>query len=216
MPFSFKAAAIVAAFAFASLTASGTPVLAGPAGPLVDSSTKPLLTPQQLSAGAQAQPGAISTKDVADQITISADADDNLTFASLAEAVAAQAVPDEIGDDLRCLAGAIYFESKGEPLDGQLAVGKVVINRATSGRFPQSICSVVTQPGQFAFVRGGRIPSIDLANPQYRTAMSVAQVALDGSWDNPAPKALFFHARGVSPGWRMARVASIGNHVFYR
>ena len=56
------------------------------------------------------------------------------------------------------MAGAIYFEAKGEPLSGQLAVAEVILNRAKSGRFPKAICSVVTQRGQFSFVRGGRIP----------------------------------------------------------
>ena len=75
-------------------------------------------------------------------------------FDTLAEAVAAQdnAAADEA---LECLAGAIYFESKGEPLTGQLAVAEVIINRAKSGRFPTDVCAVVKQRGQFSFVRGG-------------------------------------------------------------
>lgn len=145
-----------------------------------------------------------------------ADNDDDAEYASLSAAVDAQAIPADASDELDCLAGAIYFESKGEPLSGQLAVADVIINRSKSGRFPSSICSVVKQPGQFSFVRGGRIPAIDTDRPAYRTAMAVAQVALGDSWDSPAPKALFFHAKRVSPGWGLKRVASIGHHVFYR
>ncbi|MFM9827680.1 MAG: cell wall hydrolase [Sphingomonas sp.] len=118
--------------------------------------------------------------------------------------------------DLRCLASAIYFESKGEPLAGQLAVAEVIMNRAGSGRFPSSICSVVTQPGQFSFVRGGRLPTISSTNRAFRDAVAVAQVALTNSWSSNAPKALYFHARSVKPGWRQLRVATIGNHIFYR
>jgi N-acetylmuramoyl-L-alanine amidase len=138
-----------------------------------------------------------------------------VSYASLAAAVAAQDMPGDADSELSCLAGAVYFESKGEPLSGQLAVADVIINRTASGRFPSSICSVVKQPGQFSFVRGGRIPEI-ASNPQYRTAMAIAKIAMADGWDDPAPKALFFHARRVSPGWGKARVATIGNHIFFR
>ena len=138
-----------------------------------------------------------------------------MAFASLAAAVAAQDMPDAMGPELECLAGAVYFESKGEPLTGQLAVAEVIINRTTSGRFPTTICSVVKQPGQFSFVRGGRIPAVG-ANAQYRTAAAIAKVAMADVWDSPASKALYFHARRVSPNWGKARVAMIGNHVFFR
>ena len=145
-----------------------------------------------------------------------ADVDETTEFASLDAAIAAQDAPAAIEGDLACLAGAIYFESKGEPLSGQLAVADVIINRTQSGRFPDTICGVVTQPGQFSFVRGGKIPHIDLGRKAYRTALAVAQVALAKAWDNPAPDALYFHAKRVSPGWGRAKVASIGHHVFFR
>ncbi len=106
-------------------------------------------------------------------------------FASLADAVAAQPQDDDLDDDTSCLAGAIYFESKGEPLAGQLAVADVILNRTRSGRFPTTICSVVMQPGQFSFVRGGRIPDI-ADGAHYRTAIAVARVAMAGLWQSPA------------------------------
>jgi spore germination cell wall hydrolase CwlJ-like protein len=138
-----------------------------------------------------------------------------MAYASLAAAVAAQDAPGAMDSELSCLAGAVYFESKGEPLSGQLAVANVVINRTKSGRFPTSICSVVTQPSQFSFVHGGRIPAV-ASNAQYRTATAIAKIALADGWDNPAPNALYFHARRVSPGWNRARVTTIGNHIFFR
>ncbi|MDB5704312.1 MAG: cell wall hydrolase [Sphingomonas bacterium] len=135
-------------------------------------------------------------------------------YASLSDAVAAQAT-DAQDRDLSCMASAIYFEAKGEPLSGQLAVADVILNRTKSGRFPKSICSVVTQRGQFSFVRGGHIPTI-ASSHAYRTAVAVARVAMADAWDSPAPDAMYFHARRVSPGWRMVKIAAIGNHVFYR
>src|SRR3546814_15334476 len=64
------------------------------------------------------------------------------TSASLDELVQAQVVPAELDPELKCLAGAVYFESKGETLAGQLAVARVVINRSQSGDFPDSICEI--------------------------------------------------------------------------
>ena len=135
-------------------------------------------------------------------------------FDTLAQAVAAQdsAAAD---DALQCLAGAIYFESKGEPLTGQLAVAEVIINRAKSGRFPADVCAVVKQRGQFSFVRGGQIPTIT-KGASYRTAIAVAKVALASAWNSPADKALYFNTPDRRPSVRAIKVASIGNHVFYR
>jgi spore germination cell wall hydrolase CwlJ-like protein len=169
-------------------------------------------TPEIPGVTVQKLPGADSIA----AATEAADVDEAAEFASLDAAVAAQDAPAAVEGDLACLAGAIYFESKGEPLAGQLAVADVIINRTKSGRFADTICGVVTQPGQFSFVRGGKIPHIDLNRKAYRTALAVAQVALAKAWDNPAPDALYFHAKRVRPGWGLAKVASIGHHVFFR
>ncbi|WP_295321714.1 cell wall hydrolase [uncultured Sphingopyxis sp.] len=157
---------------------------------------------------------------VEDSIKIETEADPAptpapVTAASLAELVAATPAPAEIDPELRCLAGAVYFESRGESLPGQLAVAHVVINRANSGRFPKSLCGVVHQKSQFSFVRGGRMPAIR-KGAQWDNAVAIAQIARDGTWKNRAPGALFFHARYVSPGWRKTRIAQIDNHIFYR
>ena len=138
-----------------------------------------------------------------------------VTAESLAELVAETPKPAKLDAELRCLAGAVYFESRGESLPGQLAVAHVVLNRAQSGRFPKSLCGVVHQKSQFSFVRGGRMPAIR-NGAQWNNAVAIAQIARDGSWKNHAPGALFFHARYVSPGWRKTRIAQIDNHIFYR
>jgi len=138
-----------------------------------------------------------------------------VTAESLAALVAATPRPADIDPELRCLAGAVYFESRGESLPGQLAVAHVVINRAQSGRFPKSLCGVVHQKSQFSFVRGGKMPAVR-EGAQWNNALAIAQIARDGSWKNHAPGALFFHARYVSPGWRKTRIAQIDNHIFYR
>src|SRR5687768_14010949 len=75
---------------------------------------------------------------------------------SLAELVSAYSGPVTADAEQECLAGAVYFEARGEPIEGQLAVAEVVLNRAASGRYPPRICDVVTQPWQFSFIRRGR------------------------------------------------------------
>lgn len=118
--------------------------------------------------------------------------------------------------DMECLAVGIYYESKGEPLAGQLAVGDVIANRARSGRFPSSYCGVLFQRGQFSFIRGKSLPKVPRASRQWTTAVAIAKIVDADLQDSAASEALFFHAKRVSPGWKLKRVASIGNHVFYR
>lgn len=137
--------------------------------------------------------------------------------ASLSETVSRLRSSDPGSRELECLAAGVYFESKGEPLAGQLAVGQVIANRANSrGRFPGTYCGVLTQRGQFSFVRSGRWPAMNRNSLSWRTAVAIARIVDGDLHDSTAAKALFFHARRLSPGWRKTKVALIGNHVFYR
>jgi spore germination cell wall hydrolase CwlJ-like protein len=135
---------------------------------------------------------------------------------SLGELVRAYSDDDVPDREHECLAGAVYFESKGEPLQGQLAVAEVILNRAASGKFPTTICGVVTQKSQFSFIRGGKFPPIARGSEAWRKAVAIAHIAKKDLAEGGIGKAMFFHARYVSPRWRLTRVASIGNHIFYR
>lgn len=135
----------------------------------------------------------------------------------LSSMVAQLRAADAGNSELNCLATGIYFESKSEPLSGQLAVGHVIANRAKSGgRFPSSYCGVLFQRGQFSFVHGGRLPAVPHSSRQWQTAVAVAKIVDQRLQSSPVANALFFHAKYVSPGWHMRRVAAIGNHIFYR
>lgn len=115
--------------------------------------------------------------------------------------------------ELHCLANAVYFEARGEPLDGQLAVAQAIINRVESGRYAKTICGVINQRGQFSFDRR-RTPT---AGNDWRTAQAIARIAADDMWHDVTPRAISFHAARLSPGWKgKVRIAQIGNHVFYR
>ncbi len=137
---------------------------------------------------------------------------------SLHELVGDMPVEDALSPDLMCLAQAVSFESRGEPLTGQLAVARVVINRAASGLYPSDYCSVVTQRKQFSFVRNGRIPHANEGSDEWRRAKAIAQIAHQDLWESEAGDALYFHATYVSPGWasRKTQLARIDTHVFYR
>ena len=135
----------------------------------------------------------------------------------LASMVAQLRGSDPGSRELECLAAGIYFESKSEPLAGQLAVGEVIANRANSnGRFPSTYCGVLFQRGQFSFVRGRSWPAINKSGRQWHNAVAVAKIVDQDLKDSAVGNALFFHAKHVSPRWRLKRVASVGNHIFYR
>lgn len=122
------------------------------------------------------------------------------------------------GAEQECLASAVYFEARGESLEGQLAVAEVVMNRAASGRYPASLCGVVVQPAQFSFVRRGRMPRADRSSEAWRRAVAVARIAAEGAAPRLLPTScLWYHADYVSPRWgrRLARSARIGVHIFY-
>ena len=131
-----------------------------------------------------------------------------------------QAYADVQTDDYQqdCLAAAVYFEARGEPIEGQLAVAEVVLNRAASGRYPSTICDVVTQPWQFSFVNAtGAIPAADRSSDAWRKAVAVARIAERGASRLLPRDVLWYHADYVAPSWgrRLARNTKIGLHIFY-
>lgn len=136
--------------------------------------------------------------------------------ASLDELVEQQAGDGAVGEQLRCLATAIYYEAGHEPHASQLAVGRVIVARSKSGRFPGSYCAVVTQPSQFSFVHKGMLPMVDEDSGTWRNAVAVARIADAGSWQSPVEGALYFHSAHIAPHWRMQRIARVDNTVFYR
>lgn len=137
---------------------------------------------------------------------------------SLDTLVAAYAAEAAASPDQECLANAVYFEARGESLRGQLAVAEVVLNRASSGRFPASVCGVVVQPAQFSFVRRGHMPRADRSSEAWRRAVAIARLAVEGSAPRVVPAScLWYHANYVSPSWgrRLEQSAHIGLHIFY-
>ncbi|WP_284123905.1 cell wall hydrolase [Parerythrobacter aestuarii] len=138
--------------------------------------------------------------------------------ASLHDLLARMDTPGELSRQMECLAGAIYFESRGEPVNGQLAVAQVIINRAESDVFPSDYCGVVYQKSQFSFVKGGRMPRIARSSASWQNAKKIARIAHEGLWESEAQDSLYFHAKYVKPKWsyRKQTRATIKTHIFYR
>ena len=134
------------------------------------------------------------------------------SLSSLVSAIVALPATPVDSED-KCLTKAVFFEARGEPLEGQLAVAQVILNRVASGHYSGSVCGVVNQPGQFSF----RSRAVSENSNDWRTAQAVAIIAQAQSWSQVAPRATAFHAVSVRPDWgNLERVSRIGNHVFYR
>lgn len=127
--------------------------------------------------------------------------------------------------DLGCLARNVYFEARGEPIDGQQAVAEVTLNRVASGRFPDSVCAVVYEQhwnrkrgrnvGAFSWTVFDQVsrPS----GPAWDRALEVSVRVYDAEHEAKAGGALFYHATSIEPAWARSkrRIATIGKHIFY-
>ncbi|MFN5998994.1 MAG: cell wall hydrolase [Paracoccaceae bacterium] len=131
----------------------------------------------------------------------------------------AQPAPD--GDaEWQCLTEALYFEARGESLEGQIAVAEVILNRVDSPLYPRTVCGVVKQRGgggcQFSYVCTGKKKMREKSAADL--AGRIARAMLDGAPRLLTEGATHFHTRGVKPSWskRFAKTAAIGSHLFYR
>jgi hypothetical protein len=123
----------------------------------------------------------------------------------------------------RCLATAIYFEARGEPVRGQIAVGQVILNRVRSPLFPETICGVVYQGQmqkgcQFSFTCDGHT-DIPRDKSQWALAQDIATQIMSGeAWLPEVGYSTFYHANYVRPGWASAmnKIDKIGRHIFYK
>jgi hypothetical protein len=130
------------------------------------------------------------------------------------------AVGAPLDEQANCIAVAVYHEARGETLEGQLAVAKVIMNRAASGKYPSSWCGTVKQPWQFSFVnpRTGVMPGVDEASASWRKALGITRLAVANAVPTLGNDVLWYHADYVAPSWgrRLSMVQKIGTHIFYR
>jgi N-acetylmuramoyl-L-alanine amidase len=162
----YRAASIAAVTFCTAFGVASAPSFAETVTTAVSSAVSSITNEQVLPPVPQVEPSqAIQNVESAPAAAAVPEAAELPKATSLAQLVAQQEMPASLDRETECLAASIYFEAKGEPLEGQLAVAEVVKNRAGSGgRFPSSICQVVFQKGQFHFVRGGGFPPIAKAS----------------------------------------------------
>lgn len=215
MKFSLKTA-VLAVVSFATAAAIGGPGVAPAFGAADIVEAEESLLPTSVTEAASAEAQDPAQYSIVPDPSEASDEAEQAEASSLAQLVSRHGRTDTRSREEECLAAATYFEAKSESLEGQLAVAQVILNRAKSGRFASSPCGVVFQRGQFSFVRGNSFPPIARGGRDWREAVAIAHIAQNQLWDSSVSNALYFHARHVSPGWRLARVGSVGNHVFYR
>ncbi len=127
------------------------------------------------------------------------------------------------GEQLKCLAEALYFEARGESVKGQFAVAEVILNRVESERFPDTVCGVINQGTgakyqcQFTYTCDGYKEVIREPRAYDRVA-KVARASLDGVAPKLTEGATHYHTKAVRPQWSKVytKTASIGVHIFYR
>ena len=128
-----------------------------------------------------------------------------------------------LGASERCLALAIYFEARGEPFEGQMAVAQVVQNRVRDPRYPSSVCAVVFQHAdrrhrcQFSFACDGKSDRAR-ERPAWDRAVRLARLINSGPMRDLTVSATHYHADYVAPDWadHLSQTVKIGRHLFYR
>jgi spore germination cell wall hydrolase CwlJ-like protein len=125
-----------------------------------------------------------------------------------------------LDEQANCIAVAVYHEARGESLEGQLAVARVIMNRAASGKYPASWCGTVKQPWQFSFENPhtGQLPYVDQNSASWRKALGVTRLAIADAVPTLSKDVLWYHATYVAPSWgrRLSFAQKIGTHIFYR
>lgn len=122
-----------------------------------------------------------------------------------------------------CLTQAVYFEARGEPLIGQVAIAEVVLNRVFDAKYPNDACEVVFQNQhkknrcQFSFACDGK-PDRPKDLASWERALKIVALVMAGERSGVARKATHYHASYVSPYWRshLRKVGEIGRHIFYK
>jgi len=114
-----------------------------------------------------------------------------------------------------CLALVVYTEARGEPLDGQLLVAEVVLNRVQMEQYPDDVCTVAFQQHQFSGLKDTPDLEIILVDPAWETSVDVAVEALQGY--TLGSGATHYHNTKATPFWanKLTRVGKFGKHIFY-
>lgn len=142
---------------------------------------------------------------------------------TIEELVAFAEIPHDGNEEHYCLAQAVYFEARSEPLSGQIAVARVILNRVADDRYPDTICGVVFQNRnwvdacQFSFACDGQ-PDKPRERAAWAMSERVASLVQRHWLPHPVGNSTHYHADYVAPGWadNLVKTATVGRHIFYR
>ena len=153
----------------------------------------------------------------------------NYKFGSMKDMIPTQSksyvTATSVDRTLDCLAMNIYREAGHESFEGKVAVAQVTLNRVDSPHFPKDVCSVIYQKNvvmekvvcQFSWYCNGVLQKAKPNDEAYKESYIVAKkVLLEGFRLDGLKDALFYHAVYVRPNWPYQKIATIGNHIFYR
>ncbi len=188
-------------------------------------------------------PGAVADPDMKIMASLPVDADGPVRAGEMGESIApkgevnsdnqrAKTPADRLGlfdeksraKSAKCLAEAVYFEARGEAVRGQIAVAQVVLNRAFSGKYPDTVCGVVYQNKhrhlacQFTFACDNN-PDVIREPDMWDRAQKISKAMLDGQlWLPEVDRSTHYHAYWVRPSWvsEMKKTYKFGVHTFYR
>jgi spore germination cell wall hydrolase CwlJ-like protein len=118
-----------------------------------------------------------------------------------------------------CLAKVIFHEARDQSVRGKYAVADVTLNRAESGGYPDSICSVIIQKGQYSGYskRSAKVPDDPKSQEAWKVSKAIAVKAIRHRNTTVPKNVLYFHAVHVKPKWvrKLQRITRIDDHVFY-
>lgn len=119
--------------------------------------------------------------------------------------------------DMKCLALNVYYEARGEPISGQIAVAQVTMNRVAHKNWPNNVCDVVYQKKQFSWTISSKNKS-PKNKKLYKEIYEIAEEVYYLRTADEVDGAVFFHADFVKPSWskKMIKVGKIGGHIFYK
>ena len=141
-----------------------------------------------------------------------------MSLVATAISIAMLGAPQVDPEQQRCMAMNIYHESRGEVIEGQIAVAHVTVNRVNHKNWPDSICEVVYQDKQFSWTHQIKDPT-PKNTKLWDQALIIARDIMIGNTTDPTNGAVFYHANYVNPSWAKQDSLSvskiIGVHIFY-
>jgi spore germination cell wall hydrolase CwlJ-like protein len=171
----------------------------------------------------QVQPVAAAPQPAPVAVAVQADANLRVTDVSASDQ-AEQLIMNKLLAEHRCLAEAMYYEARGEGVDGEKAVAEVIFHRMNTGNYGHSICAVVFEgagkPGcQFSFACSGEMADRKVPEAWMHAQILAARILTgEERMNDETGGATSFHAVSVTPDWAnyLQRTVQIGNHVFYK